>query len=108
MKQILQDECLIGKTIKSTGYADNTYALFFEDETFAIFRGCGWDEKDVELMSDKFNLTPGQYNCDELLEIGIIDQEEHDKFWVGHHKKLKVEKEQEQRKLYEDLKAKFD
>jgi len=37
MKQILEESKLIGKTIKATGHADNTFALFFADETYTVF-----------------------------------------------------------------------
>jgi len=56
MKQILEEDKLVGKTIKVIGHADNAFALFFTDETFAVFRG--WDDGSVELMDEIYSSGP--------------------------------------------------
>lgn len=107
MKQILIKEDLIGKTIKRTGYTDNTFAVFFDDNTFAIFRGCGWDERDVELMVENYNLEPDRFNCYDLKELGIITQEEYQKVWVDYKANQKIKEEKEEKIQYEKLKLKY-
>ena len=93
MKQILIKEELINKTIKTTGYSDNMFVVFFTDETYSIFRGCGWDSTDVELMDNEYSLNPTRYNLLELKEIGIISKDEYiklaNKFDVKQKRKNK-------------------
>lgn len=107
MKQVKQGKDLIGKTIEKQGYADNTFALFFKDNTFAIFRGCGWEDRDVELMDETYNLEPNTSNCYDLKDLGIINEAEYKKVWDEYNEKERIKKEQDERLEYEKLKLKF-
>jgi len=77
MKQILEESKLIGKTIKATGHADNTFALFFADETYTVF--FGWDDGSVELMDEIYSSKPTELSARRLRDISIIKQEQYDK-----------------------------
>jgi len=61
MKQLLREEDIIGRTIKSTGYSDNVFCLIFTDDTFCIVRG---DGEDVYISDDKIDLTLFSWNAD--------------------------------------------
>ncbi len=108
MKQIIEEKDLIGKTILKTGYSYNRFMLYLSDECFAIFRGCGWDSKDVELMDEKFPLTPTVSNCYELQELGVITKQEMDKVYSDYKSKQQKAKEEKERQEYERLKSKFE
>ncbi len=107
MKQIKEENELVGKTIDKQGYADNTFALFFNDNTFAIFRGCGWDERDVELMGEDYNLEPNTSNCYDLKDIGVINEAECKKVWDDYNAKEKIKNEEKERLQYEKLRLKY-
>ena len=107
MKQIIEQKDLIGKTIQKTGYADNTFALFFDNEEYAIFRGCGWDSKDVELMEDEYSLDPTYMNCYELEELGVITVEEKCKIYEDRELEVKKIKEAKEKEEFNRLKLKY-
>ena len=108
MEQIKKDQDLVGRTIEKQGYADNTFALFFNDNTFAIFRGCGWEETDdVELMGEDYNLEPNLSNCCDLKDLGVIDETEYEKVWDDYNAKKKIKNEEKERLQYEKLRLKY-
>lgn len=90
MKQIKNMEEIAGKTIARTAYSDNNLFFFFTDNTFTIARGCGWEEKDVEISDDDYDLNPNDYNLYELFEIGILTEKEYDNL-----REVKVKRNQE-------------
>lgn len=97
-----------GKTIKRTAYTDNNLFFFFTDNTFAIAKGCGWDERDVEITDEEFNLVPNDYNIDDLKEIGVLDAEQWQKLKSEKENKMReYNKKQELEKLAE-LKRKYE
>jgi len=107
MKQITEAEQLLNKTIERTAYIDNAFCLFFTDKTFCIFQGCGWDEKDVELLDEKFDIIPNGYNTMDLLNLGFITKDEADavtKKYQDDNRQLVEQKEIEKLK---ELKAKY-
>ena len=114
MKQIKQESELVGKIIEKQGSANNTFALFFKDNTFAIFRGCGsYDrgcglyETDVELMDEDYNLEPNTSNFFDLKDLGTINETEFQKLWHDYNEKEKIKTEEKERLQYEKLKLKY-
>jgi len=101
MKQIIESEELIGKQIKKTDYIDNHFFLFFTDKTFCVFKGCGSDERDVELMCEDFSIEPNDYNYKELYNLGFITDFEKTKYEV---KLLKQKRDAEFKNEVETLK----
>ena len=108
MKQIIKDKNLLGKTVKRTGYTDNAFILFFTDNTFAVFRGCGYDEWDVELRDEPYSLKPTVSNALDLCGLGIITKEEYDKIHRDNKASIKLYEKQKELEEYERLKLKFD
>jgi len=107
MKQIIEEKALIGKTILNTGYSDNTFMLYLSDDSFAIFRGCGWDSNDVELMDEKFPLNPTVSNAYELHDLGVITKEEVENVYSDYKEKIRKKKEEREKEEYERLKSKY-
>lgn len=108
MKQIIEESELVGKTIEKQGYADNTFALFFNDNTFSIFRGCGYESNDVELMEESYSLEPNIYNCYDLKELGVISEESYNKMLLAYKKERIIKESEQEKTLYQKLKAKFE
>lgn len=108
MKQITKEEDLVGKTIVRTAYGSNIFLLEFKDREFCIFKGCGWDENDVELMDEAYNTEPSDWNYKELFELGIITQELAAKFSKQIEAKRAKDSSVAERAKYEELKAKFE
>ena len=98
MEQIKNSDLLEGKTIERTDYLDNKLFLFFTDNTFCIISGCGWEDHDVELNDDDFDVEPNTSNYNDLKIIGLIDEATFFKF-----KKLK-EQENKEWKKQQDIK----
>lgn len=108
MKQLLKDEELIGKIIIRTGYTDTLYVLFFDDKTYAVFQGCGWQSHDIELMDETYSLEPTISNARELHDMGIITDEKRNEIQNQYHADLKIKEDEQERKEYERLKQKFE
>lgn len=108
MKQIFEEKDLINKMIVKTGYANNAFALFFSDNTYAIFRGCGYEENDVELVDNIYSLDPTTSNAYELRDMGVITQKEYDRVWKEHSDEKLIEQEEREKYLYEKLKLKYE
>jgi hypothetical protein len=79
MKQILEENGIIGKTIKATSYGDNEFCITFTDETFCIVKGTGYEDNDVEFSNEKINLEPNLYNARDLFKMGFISEDEAEK-----------------------------
>jgi hypothetical protein len=107
MEQITESEELLGKQIKKTDYIDNHFFLFFTDETFCVFKGCGWDERDVELMDEDFGIEPNDYNYKELHGLGFITDAEKTKYEVELLKRKRAKEVQEEVETLKKLKAKY-
>ena len=107
MKQLLKDKQLIGKTIQRTGYADGHYALFFDDDTYAVWRGCGWEGNDVELMDESYSLVPTISNAYELRDMGVISQDEYNEIHINYEANQEIRREQIELEEYNRLKQKF-
>jgi len=115
MKQILKEEEIVGKTIKSAKYGDNAFCLIFTDESFCIIQGSGYDENDVELSDDEIYLIPTDYNISNLLGMRLITPEEaeiakqkiEDKKKKDKSKGAKKKRESEYQN-YLKLKAKYE
>lgn len=103
MKQIKEPIELVGKTIQRTAYFNNNYCLFFNDKTFCIFRGSGYDENDVELMDEDYDTNPSFFNMYELYELGFISKLEHYEL----SEKYKEVREQEEIARLKQLKEKY-
>ena len=108
MKQILKEEEIVGKTIKSNGYGDNAFCLIFTDGTFCIIKGSGWDENDVEFSDEEISLAPTLRNVSYLSGMGLITKEEakevKEKEMVENIKKQKEREYQD----YLKLKSKYE
>lgn len=109
MEQLIKDEQLVGKTIARVAYIDNTYALFFTDDTYVIFRGCGWEEHDVQIMSEEYSLVPKTiWQAWDLKGLGVITEEEYVKFSSEAEKRDIKAKIQREKDLLMELKAKYE
>lgn len=84
-----------------------TFVLFFSDDTFAIFSGCGWEERDVELMEEDYSLDPNRHNTYSLLELGVIDELTHEEMLRSCRAEQKIIDEERERLQYEKLKLKY-
>lgn len=104
MKQLINEEELIGKTIKTIAEDDQLFIVFNED-CFAVFHS---NEGNVHLESDKVDLTPNRYNINLLVQMGIMSPEYSIKFLA----KLKEADAQGIRafelKQLNELKAKYE
>jgi hypothetical protein len=107
MTQILESYRLIDKTIKRTAYIDNHFFLFFTDDTFCVFKGTCWEEGDVELMNEKYDITLNPYNVEELFVLGIITSEEAKNFKYKLQEKRTEEARLNEIKQLKELKAKY-
>jgi len=77
MKQILNNEELSGKTIERAQLLDSKkYFLFFTDKTFCVFDARGYEDPEIELDEEGFDLTPKEYNYYDLEVLGLISNEE--------------------------------
>lgn len=113
MKQILEEEELIGKTIKSNGYGNNDFCLVFTDETFCIINGLGWDDDiAVGLSDNEINMTPDSFfYVNELFRMGLISEQEVEKIKEKNNlKRLKEEKERKEKEYhhYLALRSKYE
>lgn len=106
-KQITSVKELIGKTIERTGYSDNEFFLFFTDKTFCIFKGCGYDENDVQLSEDLFNTEPNRFNVHKLLDLGFLDKDYTDEIIAIIAKKHNKEIRNKEIAQLKELKAKY-
>ncbi len=106
MKQIFKAGNLINKTIKAVAdsSSDNAFVLLFENETYAIFRGCAWEEGVVELVDDRYIL-----DASERLSLGLITTEKYLTI-VGKKENgiAKMWLEKRERKELERLKVKYE
>jgi len=106
-KQITDEESLIGKTIQRVASGDDKMFLFFNDNTFVVFRHGGYEISYVEIMDDTYNIEPTKYNLYELREIGILSEEEYQILCEENRKNEAIVKEQKERELFIQLKEKF-
>jgi len=108
MIQILKENEIVGKTIKSIGYGDNAFCIIYTDDTFCIISGTGWDNNEVEFSEEKIVLEPYNWNAANLAMMGLISRSEADDVIAKH--KLKQEKliNDTEYKRYLALKKKFD
>jgi len=108
MKQIKSEEELKGKTVERCRYSDNAYAIFFTDNTFIVFSGIGWEDNDVDINTDSFDLTPNVFNINRLSEWGVITTDEYN-YKIKQYSEESMEREGEhERQLYDKLKKKYD
>lgn len=107
MEQLKKSGDLIYRKIERTNYTDNHFFLFFTDDTFCVFRGCGWGERDVELMDEDFYTEPNSYNYKELHELGFItfqQKAEYDALFAKQERDKEISQELETLKK---LKSKY-
>lgn len=107
-KQLFKEKDLIGKTIQRMEYNENHLFFFFTDNTFCVARGCGWEERDVELMYEKYNIEPNDWNLEDLHEIGVIDEPTFNRLrFERQNRRDAAERERDLQKL-EELKQKYN
>lgn len=107
MEQLKDSNLLEGKTIGRTDYLDNKFFLFFTDKTFCIISGCGWEERDVELNYDDFNVEPNTRNYNDLKSIGLIDEATFFKFKELKEQENKKWRKQQDIKQLNELRKKY-
>ena len=74
---------------------------------FCVFKGCGWDERDVELMDEDFGIDPNDYNYKELHGLGFITDSEKTKYEVELLKRKRAKEVQDEVETLKKLKAKY-
>ena len=103
MSQIKNVQELPGKTIANAKLidADESLALLFTDDTFAIV--------DVDFFGDSHSLTlseePNDYG---LREAGVITKDEYAARQARREEERNAAREASERDLYERLKARFE
>ena len=107
MKQIKNMEEIAGKTIDRTAYSDNNLFFFFTDGTFTIARGCGWEERDVEISDDEYDLEPNNHNLYELFEIGILNEKQYENLREEKEKRNQEKQTQNELAKLDELKRKY-
>lgn len=107
MEQIKDRTEMEGKTIKRTAYTDNRLFFFFTDDTFAIAKGCGWEEMDVEISDNTYNLEPSDYNLYQLKEIGILDEQQYQKLQGEKEKRSREAEQKRELEKLAELKRKY-
>jgi hypothetical protein len=107
MKQIKLEKDLIGKTISKISRTHWSLFLFFDDDSFAVLKGCYDHEGEIELSETDFSFVTSLENSCELMELGYISKEEYDKLWIDHREYSEKIKEENEKKEYERLKEKF-
>ena len=107
MEQIKNSDILEGKIIERTDYLNNKFFLFFTDNTFCIISGCGWEEHDVEINDDDFEVEPNTRNYDDLKSIGLIDEVTFFKFKELKEQEIKEYRKQQDIKQLNELRKKY-
>jgi hypothetical protein len=107
MIQIIEPGDLIGKIIERTGYVENKFFVFFADQTFCIFSGCGYGDNDVELNDDTYNLTPSDYNHKELFELGLITEAQFNDYRSDLYKRDRKRTRENEIEALKELKKKY-
>jgi hypothetical protein len=107
MEQIKNSDLLEGKIIERTDYLNNKFFLFFTDNTFCIISGCGWEEHDVEINDDDFEVEPNTRNYDDLKSIGLIDEVTFFKFKELKEQEIKEYRKQQDIKQLNELRKKY-
>lgn len=110
MKQVFDLEQLSGKTIRACRLDDSDESMIFvfDDETFFFLRsiGEGWLNCGYTFIRDS-----NDFDLDELHEIGMLSDSEHQKIIDAQEKAYKEKRQKEEaneRATYEKLKAKFE
>jgi hypothetical protein len=108
LTQIFKQKELSGKTIERVEYIDNHLFFFFTDSTFTVARGCGWEERDIEIMYEKYNIEPNDWNIEELNELGILSDDDFNRLkFERQNRRDEAQKEKELQQL-EELKRKYN
>jgi hypothetical protein len=80
MEQIIEYEALERKTISRVVWLDMDRVFFiFNDDSFCIIKGSGWEEPYAEIDTNEYNLEPYEWNYNDLYKLGFISKEEYKK-----------------------------
>ena len=107
MEQILKEDDIIGKTIKSNGYGDNAFCLVFTDNTYCIIKGSGYDENDVEFSDEGISLKPTLWNAEYLVAMGLVSNDEAEEAKRNEELENEQKEKEKEYKQYLKLKMKF-
>ena len=110
MKQIKTLEELKGKTIKRVADDDEGCIVFFFEEEYAVFesKAC-YNTTEYGIMEDRYSLKINHpTDATRLLAIGIINKSDKEKAWKDYSDKQALERAANERKIYEELKKKYE
>lgn len=95
-----------GKTIKGVSeWLSESVVLVFTDETFMCLKATrGYDS--CEISDVKFDVF--DYPQQESIRLGIVSQEELDILKKNRDEKWRLQREEEERKMYTTLRKKFE
>lgn len=96
MEQLKCAEDVIGKTITDIREWGHQLFVFLDGGSFFIVINDGYDETDLVVDSDEFNLLPNRFNYRDLARLGFISEEEADMFEAEvetEREKVREEKE---------------
>ena len=109
MEQLFNLEEIIGLTIEKSIFIpdDNKLVLKFNENKFIVFHATNWGDAEINISNEDFCLTPNAYNCDYLLKLGIITDEQCKKIIKDYQDENdRLVREKELKKLNE-LKQKY-
>lgn len=106
--QIKHSEDLVGKTIERFIESDGRIFMHFQEDYFAVIENTGYEIRCCELMTDTFNFnTDSISNIWDLRDGGFLEEKEYNELRSNAEEKERNKKEDQQRRMYEELKAKF-
>jgi len=102
MKRLIDEAGAEGKTVESVTENDRFLVILFTDGTALLGRSavCYDGCSDITVVTELTNLH-------DLLDCGLITQEEHDARRAENRRKSEEAQENRERKRYEELKQKF-
>ena len=108
IKQIFEIEEIVGMTVeKIVEISDSKLAIKFKDCFVVLEADYCAGESELNVMLQDFNLNPDAWNCNYLLELGVISEAECNKVMSDFHAKNdRLKRENEIKKLNE-LKSKY-
>lgn len=108
MEQLYTEDEIKGNIIEKIVFSDDNCVLHFTDERFCIITCSGYEVRYLEIDDNKlrFNMSD-KYNVDRLYEFGFMNRDKYDQLRAAFKDKEEAQKEEQERKLFEQLKSKY-
>lgn len=106
-KQLLHQSDLEGKIIKRVIFTDENCVIHFYNNEFCVLTCSGYEMPYVELKDDAFSLEIKDHSIWRLRNYGLLQEDEY-KILESKFSQIKeAKKEDEEKKLFEQLKTKY-